>query len=385
MRVPLLLPITNEPRPYAWGSRSAIAQLRGVAPSAEPQAELWLGTHPGSPARLVDAPVEGVATLADWVEREQPSGSTGLPYLLKLLAADAPLSLQAHPTTEQASEGFERENAAGIPLDAPERNYRDPFAKPEVILALSDTFDALCGFRDAADAEAAIAALAGSDPVIAQFAARVGRERTASIVEWLITRGPGVDDLVERVTRAAESADGIDADTVRLLAAHHPGDPGIVTALLLNRVTLSRGEALFLPAGNIHAYLRGFGVELMTASDNVLRGGLTLKHVDPRELLSVLRFDAVEVPRIQPREATHGVRVFRPEGVGFELSQVSPASETAIVPQSIVLCTAGRATVVSDDQLVVLAPGEALYVTADDSGARVETDAAGEAFIASPA
>lgn len=377
----MLLPITNDPRPYAWGSRTAIAQLRGVTPSGQPEAELWLGTHPGSPARLLNSPVEGVTTLAEWVARE--SGGAGLPYLLKILAADAPLSLQAHPTTEQAAEGFARENAAGIPVDAPERNYRDPFAKPEVILALSETFDALCGFRDPREARHAIEVLGGDDPVIAQFAARVGAEATSSVVEWLITRGPGVDDLVVRVTASAEKSDTVDADTVRLLSSHYPGDPGIVTALLLNRVLLTRGEALFLPAGNIHAYLRGFGVELMTASDNVLRGGLTLKHVDPVELLSVLQFEAVPVPRIPPREIEPGVSVYRPDGVGFELLAIREGATFSAAAGSIVLCTGGRVVVTAAGAEVVLAPGDAVYVTADDAGTVVKADAAGEAFVAS--
>ena len=150
----MFVQIANTPRPYAWGSTSAIADLLGTTPSGEPEAELWLGAHPGSPSRIVDpAEAEDSATLLDWIAKD-PTKTLGaaadagqLPFLLKVLAASSALSLQAHPTPEQAREGFERENALGIPLDAPNRNYKDAFAKPEMIFALSETFDALCGFR----------------------------------------------------------------------------------------------------------------------------------------------------------------------------------------------------------------------------------------------
>ncbi|MDQ1574031.1 MAG: mannose-6-phosphate isomerase, partial [Actinomycetota bacterium] len=246
--------IANTPRDYAWGSRDDIAQLLGRKPSGGPEAEYWLGTHPGSPSRL-----ETGGTLSDL---------TTLPFLLKVLAADAPLSLQAHPNLEQARAGFDRESALGIPLDSPTRNYKDALHKPELVYALSDEYHALCGFRSVAATRELLATL-GPDPLVAGLLDRlVDDSSLRSVFEWLITRGDGVDELVARVVELAASATvssqaPLEFVTVGDLAAAYPGDPGIVIALLLNRVALRRGQVLYLPAGNIHAYLKGLGIELM--------------------------------------------------------------------------------------------------------------------------
>ncbi len=367
--------ITNDPRPYAWGSRTAIAELRGVEPSGEPEAELWLGTHPGSPARVVGAD----ATLTEAIAAE---GGENLPYLLKLLAAASPLSLQAHPTAEQAQRGFEREEAAGIPVDAPHRNYRDRSPKPEVILAVSERFEALCGFRDPVESSAAIRELADGDPSLEDLAARVERGPLRDVFEWLITRGDGVQELVATAQRLAEAGDGAAADTVRLLAAKYPGDPGVVIALLLNRVALRRGEALFLPAGNIHAYLNGLGIELMTASDNVLRGGLTPKHVDVAELLGVLDFTPGPPPRIVPEQVDTGVDAFRPDGVEFELVRAREGGTFVAPGGSVALCIAGNAEVRTDATELTLSQGEAVYLSRGES-ARVHAAPHGEVVVAS--
>ncbi|QEE60864.1 mannose-6-phosphate isomerase, class I [Salinibacterium sp. dk2585] len=376
-----LFRITNDPRPYAWGSRAAIAELRGVEPSGEPEAELWFGTHSGSPARIVAA--EGARaprTLAEAVAAE--GGDGHLPYLLKLLAAASPLSLQAHPTAEQAQRGFEREEAAGIPVDAPHRNYRDRSPKPEVILAVSERFEALCGFREPAESAAAIRELADGDPALEDLAARVEGGPLRDVFEWLITRGEGVQELVATAQRLAKARDGAAADTVRMLAAEYPADPGVVIALLLNRVELRRGEALFLPAGNIHAYLHGMGVELMTASDNVLRGGLTPKHVDVAELLSVLDFTPGSPPRIVPEQIDAGVDAFRPEGVDFELVRVRGGGTFVATGGSIALCIRGNAELRTDVTELPLSQGEAVYISRGES-ARVQAAPHGEIVVAS--
>lgn len=409
----MFLRISNTPRPYAWGSTTAIAELLGTEASGGPEAELWLGTHPGSPARLVDS--AAAETLGEYL------GGDGLPFLLKVLAAGSPLSLQAHPTTAQAREGFARENAAGIPLDAPHRNYKDPFAKPEIIYALSPRFEALCGFRDQAETLAVVRALAGPDAAISAFAARIEAEPLAEVFEWLITRGEGVELLVERVVVAAEgvvssrvasvasvssavvppktkeirpeSTDSVTnavektmesfvfdaAEMVRMLAAEYPGDPGIVIALLLNKVTLARGEALYLPAGNIHAYLNGLGVELMAASDNVLRGGLTPKHVDVGELLSVLDFTPSPVPYIRPSTGV-GTEIFRPEGTGFELVRVTEAARIVLTGPAIALCTEGPVTIAGAATSVELHRGDAVYVSVAEG--ELIFEGAGEVFLA---
>ena len=236
-----------------------------------------------------------------------------LPFLLKVLAAAAPLSLQAHPTPAQAAEGFAREEAAGVPIDAPHRNYKDAFHKPELIYALSDPFRALSGFRPVAETRAVLEPVA-DDARIAPLLERLDDDDALrDVFAWLIAGGDDVDDLVAAVVEASATADGPSWQTVRTLADTYPGDPGIAISLLLHTVELRPGEVLYLPAGNIHAYLEGLGIELMAASDNVLRGGLTPKHVDVPELLSVLDFRPLPAPYLAPEEPEPGVRVFRPD------------------------------------------------------------------------
>ncbi|GMA94229.1 putative mannose-6-phosphate isomerase ManA [Pseudolysinimonas kribbensis] len=314
------------------GFPSAIAELLGRRPSGRPEAELWLGAHPGSPARLVGRD----GTLLDVVHGR-------LPFLLKVLAAERPLSLQAHPTPELAAAGFAREEAAGIPIDAPERNYKDPFHKPELIYALSDPFRALCGFRPVAQTRTLLEPVAGDE----RIAPLLDRLRTDAdlrpVFEWLVSRGDDVDDLVVALVETSSVADDVSWDAVRRLSETNPGDPGIAISLLLHTAVLRPGEALYLPAGNIHAYLDGLGIELMAASDNVLRGGLTSKHVDVAELVSVLDFTPRRVPLLRPEEPRPGVRVFRPDVPDFVLTVVDGvAAEVPLGGAAIALCVRGR-------------------------------------------
>lgn len=366
--------IANTPRDYAWGSTTAIAELLGTPPSGGPQAELWLGAHPGSPARLVGAPGEE-RTLLDLVEGR-------LPFLLKVLAAAAPLSLQAHPTSSQAAEGFARENAAGLAMDAPLRNYKDPFHKPELIYALSEPLRALSGFRPVAETRAVLAPVA-DDPRIAPLVARLVDDAAIEpVFAWLIGRGEGVADVVEAVVEASATVDGPSWQTVRTLADHYPGDPGIAISLLLHTVELHPGEVLYLPAGNIHAYLEGLGIELMASSDNVLRGGLTPKHVDVPELLRVLDFRPGPVPYLTPHEQEEGVRVFRPPVPDFELTVVSREAaergvEVRLGGPAIVLCTDGAVALEGGP---TVARGQAVYV-ADEQWLGIR--GAGTVFVAS--
>ena len=366
----MFIEITNTPRDYAWGSTTAIPDLLGTTPTGRPEAELWLGAHPGSPARLVGR--DGI--LADVVDGR-------LPFLLKVLAAASPLSLQAHPTTAQAEAGFAAENAAGIPLDAPERDYKDAFHKPELIYALSDPFRALCGFRAVAETRALLLPVSG-DPRIAPLLDRlVDDSSLKDTFEWLITRGPGVDELIAAVVEASAVDDDLAWDTVRLLSDDYPGDPGIAISLLLNSVALTPGQVLYLRAGNIHAYLGGLGIELMSASDNVLRGGLTPKHVDVPELLKVVDFRPLPVPYLEPERPQPGVAVFRPDVPDFVLTVVSPdaAAAGATLPltgPAIALCTGGAVSLSGHE----LERGHALYV-ADEPSLKVTGD--GTLFVAS--
>ena len=349
----MFIEIANTPRDYAWGSTTAIAELLGTTPSGGPEAELWLGAHPGSPSKVVGED----RTLLDVVEGR-------LPFLLKVLAAGAPLSLQAHPTPAQAEEGFARENAAGVPVDASERNYKDPFHKPELIYALSEPFRALSGFRAVAETREVLAPVA-DDPRIAPFVGRlIDDAALRDVFAWLIERGEGVDDLVDAVVEASATIDGPSWQTVRTLADHYPGDPGIAISLLLHTVELHPGEVLYLPAGNIHAYLEGLGIELMAASDNVLRGGLTPKHVDVPELLSVLDFRPLPAPYLAPEEPQPGVKVFRPDEPDFGLTVVSPDAaergvEVRVEGPTIALCTEGAVALEGGP---TLARGLAVYI-----------------------
>lgn len=414
----MFVAITNTPRDYAWGSATAIADLLGTARSGGPEAELWLGAHPGSPARIVSdsaAAVGGAGDLAEWIAADAAAALGGLPrlpFLLKVLAAAGPLSLQAHPDAARAAAGFAAENTLGIPLDAPERNYRDPYPKPEIIVALSERFVALCGFRPIEEARAVLLAL-GLDELVPRLAS------LPSLVGWLLASGPEVGALVARVTdRAAAAhpaavptasggrtnlkeigpetdhngAEVVDSpansvvldalETVRTLADAFPGDAGILTALLLNRVTLARGEALYLPAGNIHAYLSGLGIELMTASDNVLRGGLTGKHVDVDELLAVLDFTPTAVPYLEP-EVEPGLALYRPHDAGFALAHVTADARLALTGPAIALCTAGSFALAGGATSATIARGGALYVTPDEGALAVT--GAGDLFVATTA
>lgn len=321
----MFVEITNSPRDYAWGSTTLLPAFLGNEPDGRPQAELWLGTHPGSPARVVgrDGDLRDVAGE--------------LPFLLKVLAAGSTLSLQAHPTTAQAEQGFARENAAGTPIDSPSRNYKDPYSKPEMIYALCDEFRALSGFRPVADTRADLdAAAPGLLPDLRSDA------DLRAVVERLLTTD--VSTELDALVAAADGAPGESWATVRDLAAQVPGDPGIAISLLLHTVVLRRGEALYLPAGNIHAYQRGLGIELMGPSDNVLRGGLTPKHIDVPELLGVLDFRALPEPRIQPVVAG-GVSDFAPEGAGFRMRVLDAGASVEVDAPALVLVLDGSATV----------------------------------------
>ena len=372
--------ITNTPRDYAWGSVGEISALLGHAASASTEAELWLGAHPGSPSRVVGSD-ETLLDVVDKIDSDSDSDSDvggdtrrvdgRLPFLLKVLAAGAPLSLQAHPTAEQAAAGFARENAAGIALDAPNRNYKDVYPKPELIYAVSERFDALCGFRQNAEVLEVIDRLAGLNGPDGRDTFAEWRELVAAAptlrpaFQWLITRGDGVDDLLAALVTTAR-AHPIEFDLVVELADAYPGDPGIAIALMLNRVTLSPGEALYLPAGNIHAYLRGLGIELMASSDNVLRGGLTPKHIDVPELLSVLDFGSVGVPYLTGVTVAPGITRFAPAGADFALTRIDAGGKVLISSAAIALCTAGQFRIDGMRAGITLERGGSVFITADE-------------------
>jgi mannose-6-phosphate isomerase len=384
-------------RTYAWGSRTAIAEFTGrPRPTAHPEAELWFGAHPGDPAWLeTDA---GEKSLLDAL-RDDPEGQLGaavcsrfgdaLPFLLKVLAADEPLSLQAHPSAEQAAQGFDREEKLGIAVTAPTRNYRDRSHKPEILVAL-EQFDALAGFRPAARSVELMRALAVSDldPYINLLAGQADADGLRALfTTWITAPQPDLDVLVPAIidgaieyVRAGEKEFAAEAKTVLELGERYPGDAGVLASLLLNRITLEAGEAIYLPAGNLHAYLRGLGVEVMANSDNVLRGGLTPKHVDVPELLRVLDFTPTTEDALRPETFTDGMELVydtpAPEfavsvlGIdGDQLGHEIDAPSRHDGPQ-VLLCTEGYTVVHAKSSTVTLTRGSAAWVAADDGPIR---------------
>ncbi|MEV6265352.1 mannose-6-phosphate isomerase, class I [Streptomyces sp. NPDC051784] len=387
--------LSNTVRPYAWGSTTAIPELLGTPPTGEPQAEMWMGAHPGAPSRLTrspegDAAGQGEQSLTDVIAAD-PERELGpeavrafgprLPFLLKLLAAGAPLSLQVHPDLSQAKQGYADEEARGIPMDAPHRTYKDANHKPELICALTP-FDGLCGFRRPTEAAELIAAL-GVDslkPYVDLLQARPEDEALREVLTAILTADP--DEMTHTVAEAAEAAErlgGAHAPYAEI-ARHYPGDAGVIAAMLLNYVQLQPGEAMFLGAGVPHAYLAGLGVEIMANSDNVLRCGLTPKHIDVPELLRIVRFEATEPGILRPEAAPSGEELYETPVDEFRLSRfvlpagAAPLDLTMPTPQ-ILLCTAGTPKAGE----IALAPGESVFVPADET---VEVAGTGTLFRA---
>ncbi|MEU9102169.1 mannose-6-phosphate isomerase, class I [Streptomyces sp. NPDC048361] len=381
--------LTNTIRPYAWGSTTLIPALLGTAPTGEPQAEMWMGAHPGAPSQLDRG--AGRTSLSDLIAAD-PAGELGraavarfgprLPFLLKLLAAGAPLSLQVHPDLAQAKAGYEAEERAGIPIDAPHRNYKDANHKPELICALTP-FEGLCGFRMPEEAARDLAALEVDSlkPYVDLLRAHPVEAALREVLTAVLTA-----DREEMAATVADTAaactrlGGAQYTAYASLAHHFPGDPGVIAAMLLNHIQLQPGEALFLGAGVPHAYLGGLGVEIMANSDNVLRCGLTPKHVDVPELLTVVRFEPTEPGVLRPEASVTGEELYETPIDEFRLSRfvraegAAPTELTAPTPQ-IVLCTAGSPSIGG----LPLTPGAAAFVPA---GEKSELSGTGTVFRA---
>ncbi|MFC3298600.1 mannose-6-phosphate isomerase, class I [Arthrobacter agilis] len=414
-------------RPYAWGSERAIADLLGREPSGSPEAELWIGAHPDSPSLAVTA--DGARRPLHDLIAGDPDGFLGeeiatrydgrLPFLLKVLAAGSALSLQVHPSLDQAGAGFDAEERAGVPRDAPHRNYRDRNHKPEMIYAMSP-FQALCGFRPPAEAQRTFAVLAsGAEPgtpshqlldAVSAVLAGGQQDLLRSAFTVLLEASPAAVSEIERIaaglsggtTLAGEGApapgrhdDALERDlrTVIELSGQYPGDPGVLVALLLNRVSLHPGEALYLPAGNIHAYLSGLGIEVMASSDNVLRGGLTPKHVDTTELLSTVVFEPIAPPPLVAEYTLLDQELYRPPFEEFQLQRIllsdpaagpsgTPAGQgdgRAALPTAESL-TPAHIPVVQNGPVVVLAVSGPILL--DTPNSTLSVPRGGSAFVA---
>lgn len=404
--------LTCATRDYAWGSTSLIPRFLGVAPDGLPHAELWVGAHPGDPASLPDG------TRLDDHIRDHAESSLGaptletfgprLPYLVKALAAAEPLSLQVHPTSERARIGYDLEDQAGIPLGAPERSYQDRFHKPELIVAVT-RFEGMAGFRDVEKTTRILRML--EHP----WADRVAKELDAAppfqalhgvVGEMLDQSGDPLRRLIGEIADAAVAAEerghqltrtagrmyldraSVERESTRLfaqttqLARQYPEDPGVLVTLLLNHVVLSPGEAMFLDAGVVHAYTSGFGVEIMASSDNVVRAGLTPKHVDVPELLHIASFTPIPAPIWEPTPVSANTLRYAPPVAEFTLS-VTRAPETrlpAAGPRTL-LCLDGEVDVVGRDASHRLRQGESLFVPHSDGA--FELDGDGTVAIAS--
>ncbi|WKD57030.1 Mannose-6-phosphate isomerase [Corynebacterium capitovis DSM 44611] len=375
-------------RTYPWGSRSYLAQLLGEpVPSPRPEAELWFGAHSAAPSTIEGAGLDEIIAADPETalgERVRHDFGDGLPFLLKLLAADEPLSLQAHPSKAQAEEGFARENETGPALDNPRRNYKDPNHKPELIVALTE-FTALAGFRPYALTQQLFDALRCPDLDRYTVMIDPAEEKVslrALFTTWISIPSTARDALIASVKDSAGNlADdpGWMGQAVRnflSLEAKYPGDVGALAALLLNLVTLEPGEGLFLSAGNLHAYMHGMGVEIMANSDNVLRGGLTSKHVDVPELVKVVDFSPLDDPTVETTPEGSGVRYASPCR-DFILSRydLAPGESTVVDSDgpAEILCTAGSARCEAGD----LTPGSAVWVPAADGPATVSAGARG--------
>jgi mannose-6-phosphate isomerase len=368
--------LQNTVRHYPWGSRTVIPELLGqTSPADRPCAELWMGAHPDAPSVLstgtpLDKAIEQRPHELLGVEVQERFGNR-LPFLMKVLAAEQPLSLQAHPTTEQAEVGFAAEETAGVPHDSPTRTFKDPFHKPELLLALT-TFEALCGFRPVEESLHCLAKL--QVPELKPTIAALARGGLRAAIPQLIAlsaehRAVLVSAVAAAASRFVAAHDPEFINTYRWaasLAETYPADPGVVISLMCNHLKLAPGEAVFLPAGNLHAYLSGAGVEVMAGSDNVLRGGLTAKHVDLAALIEVLDFTDGRVPVIHPVLGPGGLRYPVPVD-DFDLTRVQLDGHSGSLLTSgpqVLLCTEGTAVLASPDGGLTLEKGCSAFVPA---------------------
>lgn len=375
--------LDNTVRPYAWGSTTAIPTLLGTEPTGEPQAEMWMGAHPGAPPAPAGAPSPRSSTPTprrNWAPRPWPGSAPGCPSSSSSRRR-RPALLQVHPDLAQARAGYEDEERRGVPLDAPHRNYKDANHKPELVCALTD-FDGLCGFRAPAETADLLDGLgvASLKPYVDLLRAHPEDAALREVLTAILTADP--EEMSHTVTETAAACDRLGgayrpyAD----IAHHYPGDPGVLAAMLLNHVRLQPGEALYLGAGIPHAYLNGLGVEIMANSDNVLRCGLTPKHVDVPELLRIVRFEAGDPGILRPEASPDGEEVYDTPIDEFRLSRyVLPegagAHDLTLPTPQILLCTAGTVRAGEHE----LAPGRSVFVPAHE---KAEVSGTGTLFRA---
>lgn len=386
--------LKNTIQEYAWGSRTAIPELLDQpVPAEKPQAELWMGAHPKAPSQVLS---DGIWRSLPEVIQESPAETLGqevaarfsnkLPFLFKVLAAARPLSIQAHPNKEQAEQGFARENELGVPLDAPQRNYRDDNHKPEIICALTP-FCALNGFRKLEEALRLLEKIRvpGLAEIVSFLRSHPNRDGLKKFFNHLMTTDRGKQrKIVEQAVNSAEQQTNEEPVWTWMIKLNeeYPGDMGVLSPLFLNLVRLKPQQAMYLPAGELHGYLEGVGIELMANSDNVLRGGLTPKHIDVQELLTVLNFTDGDLNILGPENLAFGEATYSTEAEEFVLSVMrlnkgAPFSSPRNRSVEIMICTEGEVSVtdLSAGDITRLTRGISIIVPAAVEQYRIEGEA----------
>ncbi|APB06187.1 TPA: mannose-6-phosphate isomerase [Raoultella ornithinolytica] len=371
--------LINSVQNYAWGSHTALTELYGIAnPDNLPMAELWMGAHPKSSSQVLDADgrphalrqiIDGdkSALLGDKVA--QRFGE--LPFLFKVLCAAQPLSIQVHPNKQASEIGFAKENAAGIPLDAAERNYKDPNHKPELVFALTP-FLAMNAFREFNEIAALLQPVASAHPAIGEFLSHPDAEHLSQLFAGLLNMQGEEKAQALRVLQAAlDNQQDEPWQTIRLIAEFYPDDSGLFSPLLLNVVKLNPGEAMFLFAETPHAYLQGVALEVMANSDNVLRAGLTPKYIDIPELVANVKFVAKPAGELLTQPVKQAAELDFPipvDDFAFSLHDLS-AQESTLDQQSaaIIFCVEGEAVLRKGEQRLTLKAGESAFIGCNES------------------
>lgn len=371
--------LINSVQNYAWGSKTALTDLYGIAnPNNLPMAELWMGAHPKSSSKIEDASGQ-IHSLRDVIDADKAAllGDKvaqrfgELPFLFKVLCADQPLSIQVHPNKQASEIGFAKENAAGIPLDAAERNYKDPNHKPELVFALTP-FLAMNAFREFSEIISLLQPVAGANKAIAHFLENPNADALSQLFASLLNmQGEEKSHALAVLKAALNSQQGEPWETIRLISEFYPDDSGLFSPLLLNVVKLNPGEAMFLFAETPHAYLQGVALEVMANSDNVLRAGLTPKYIDIPELVANVKFVAKPAAELLTQPVKNGAELDFPipvEDFAFSLHDLNQ-TETTIAQESaaILFCVEGEATLRKGEQRLVLQPGESAFVAANES------------------
>lgn len=370
--------LINSVQNYAWGSKTALTELYGVQnPENLPMAELWMGAHPKSSSKVLENGQP--RALRDVIDADQ-TATLGkavaerfgeLPFLFKVLCADQPLSIQVHPNKKASEIGFAKENANGIPLDAAERNYKDPNHKPELVFALTP-FLAMNAFREFSDIVSLLQPVSGAHSAIAHFLQQPDAERLAQLFASLLNMQGDEKSRALAVLKAAlNSQQGEPWETIRVISEFYPDDSGLFSPLLLNVVKLAPGEAMFLFAETPHAYLKGVALEVMANSDNVLRAGLTPKYIDIPELVANVKFVAKPASELLTQPAQHGNELDFPipvEDFAFSLHALNASPATlAQDSAAIIFCLEGEAVLSKGEQQLALKPGESAFIAANES------------------